>query len=351
MADESLRVPFSPPPTLEALRAAAERATPLFADAWAREALGDFDGAFALLQQANHYGRLRYGHTVGQALQATVVRPDQFAALHEIVVGNIAWMFTPEVLARPWPGNPSRAPIFIVGLPRSGSTLIEQVLATHSQVQGMGESPAFHQLASHRYPFVTGPPPPLDHFRHLAADYLTAMEAEGWRRRAKPRFVDKQLSNHMLVGSIHLAFPRAVILHSARNPLDLCLSCYRGDFNDNNDTQFCYDLAELGAHYVRYRKVMDHWARVLPGRIVEVRYEDFVADLPAAARRLLAACGLRWEDAVLRFYENPREVATMSREQVRRPIFTDGVGRWRRFERHLGPLIEALGPYADEAGR
>jgi hypothetical protein len=305
----------------------------LFEAAWDRERAGDFDGAFALLAQAN---------------QLAGPSPGELVARHKLFAENIEWLFGPEVFRRALPGSTSRAPIFIVGLPRSGSTLIEQILATHPQVQGMGETTAFEAAAWGRYPFV-GAAPARDHFKTMADDYLAAIRAEGWRPRLKPRFTDKQLANYACIGSIHLAFPRAVVLHSVRGALDTCLSYFRADFENADHAWISRDLSEIGAHYVRYRRIMDHWSRVLPGRIVEVRHERLVNDFPSEARRLLEVCGLRWHDGVLRFYENDRAVTTISREQVRRPIFRTSIGRWRRYESRLGPLLEALGPYADEA--
>ena len=156
------------------------------------------------------------------------------------------------------------------------------------------------------------------------------------------------LRNYMNVGMIHLMLPKAVILHSVRDPVDTCLACFRKLFQTGNETS--YDLTEIGQEYVRYREMMDHWAAVLPGRVIEVSHEAMVADPEGQTRWLITeACGLDWDPACLRFYEAKRPVHTLSVAQVRQPIFTSSIERWRRYEKHLGPLFEALGPYAPAA--
>jgi hypothetical protein len=150
--------------------------------------------------------------------------------------------------------------------------------------------------------------------------------------------------NFFDIGMIHLCLPNAVILHSVRDPVDTCLGCYRQIFATGHETT--YDLTLIGKTYVLYRRLMEHWQRVLPGRVIDVVYEKLVADPESEIRRLVAICGLPWNDACLRFYENQRPVTTASSSQVRQPIFKGAVQRWRRYEKHLGPLLEALGPYA-----
>ena len=169
------------------------------------------------------------------------------------------------------------------------------------------------------------------------------MHARGWT--SAPRFVDKMLGNYLQVGMIHLMFPNAVILHSVRDAADTCLSAFRQQFASGNETS--YDLAEIGADYVLYRRMMEHWTQVLPGRVIDVGHEALVADPERRIRWLVTqACGLEWNDACLAFHANRRAVHTASVTQVRRPIFTTSVQRWRRYSKHLGPLFDALGPYA-----
>jgi hypothetical protein len=155
------------------------------------------------------------------------------------------------------------------------------------------------------------------------------------------RITDKMPGNFIFAGLIHLALPKATILHAVRDPIDTCLSCFAVHFTRGHP--HTYDLAELGRYYRRYRSLMDHWRRVLPsGRIVDVRYEDLVADLEGAARRIIAHCGLPWDARCLDFHRTERPVRTASAPQVRRPIYGNSVGRWRRYEPFLGPLLAEL---------
>ena len=200
-------------------------------------------------------------------------------------------------------------------MPRSGSTLIEQVLSSHHRVQGLGESDALDQAITDAFPYaILGEDPP-DHFRRLAEAYLQGQHARGWR--GAPRFVDKMLYNHMHVGIIHLMLPNAVILHAIRDPVDTCLGIWRQNFDSGNE--LAYDLADIGRAYVRYRRVMAHWADVLPGRVVDVGYEALVAAPERQIRWLVEeACRLDWDPACLRFHETKRPVRTASVAQVRR---------------------------------
>jgi hypothetical protein len=194
-----------------------------------------------------------------------------------------------------------------------------------------------------RFPYPPTAPPDADHFRELGRRYLASQRARGWRGAA--RLIDKTLDSRLHVGMILLMFPRAVILHAVRDPVDTGLACYRQLFATGNET--LYDLADIGAEIRRCAAMMDHWRRVAPGRVTEVAYEDLVADPERQIRWLVTqACGLPWSEACLRSHETARPVSTASAEQVRRPIFSTSVGRWRRYEAQLGPLRRAL----DEAG-
>ena len=179
----------------------------------------------------------------------------------------------------------------------------------------------------------------------MAESYLGLMRQCGWR--GADRFVDKTLENHLRVGMIHCMFPKSVILDSTRDPVDTCLSCYRQLFTEGNET--LYDLGQIGRAYVRYRRVMEHWDRILPGRVIRTPHEKLVADPEAQIRRLVEdACRLDWDPACLRFYETAGSVRTASATQVRRPIFATSIGRWARFASELEPLLKALGPYAPQ---
>lgn len=231
-------------------------------------------------------------------------------------------------------GSRSAAPIFVVGMPRSGSTLIEQILASHPDVQGLGETGVLPALAVRGYPQTAAG------LRDLGARYLAAMRERGWD--GSSRFVDKTLENYLHVGLIHRLFPKAVILHALRDPMDTGFACYRQLFTSGNET--LYDLSEIGGEYLRYRQLMDHWGAVLPGRVANVSYESLVADPETRIPALVSeAAGLAWDPATLRFHEREGGVATASASQVRQPIYRSSVHRWRRHADRLRPLAAALG--------
>lgn len=281
------------------------------------------------------------GNRLQRAILAGRSPPQAAAAANAAAVRHVQALFTPAFVAGLKRAGRTEAPIFVVGMPRSGSTLIEQILASHPQAQGLGETAALPRLLASGYPRTPAG------FRELGAGYLAALRERGWDGAARP--VDKTLENYLHVGAIRLAFPRAVILHATRDPVDTGFACYRQLFTQGNET--LYDLADIGAEYQRYRAAMAHWAEILPGAVVEVGYEALVGDPDAQIRSLVTgAAGLGWDPACLRFFERQGAVATASASQVRRPIFRDGVQRWRRHAAALAPLIEALGPYAP-AGR
>ena len=262
---------------------------------------------------------------------------------------RIEHIFTPEVIRRrAGVGDPTRVPIFVIGMPRSGTTLIEQILASHPDVHGAGELKTMNDVVNE----VRGPDgsvipfpefvPSLDAkaLRQIASRYL-----DGLKKHAPDakHITDKMPSNYYFAGLIHMAMPNAVIIHSVRDPVDTCISCFSKLFTaEQNHT---YDLAELGRYHRRYRRLMAHWHRVLPqGRILDVRYEDVVDDLEEEARRIIAHCGLPWSDACLSFHETDRPVRTASATQVRQPIYRTAIGRWRVYEEFLDPLLAGLGP-------
>jgi len=313
------------------LAALDEASGPCFAEGRRLEAEGRYDEAYAAFAKAN-------------GIMAEVLDPAGFVVRHGALVRMLKSVFTGDFLRAHAAKNPDDSPIFIVGVPRSGSTLVEQILCSHPQVEGMGESPSLARLAVRAFPF--DPNGHLDPVR-MGAAYLEAIRNEGWSGAA--RFTDKALGNALAIGHIHLMFPRATIINCARDALDTCLSCFQADFRAEGWPRFSCDLASIGRYYGVHRELMNHWNIVLMGRVLNVDYETLVLDPEAQIRRLLEICRLPWDDACLRFFENPRPVLTASPEQVRRPIFQDSVGRWRRYRRHLGPLIEALGPLAPAA--
>ncbi|HEY3797527.1 MAG TPA: sulfotransferase [Caulobacteraceae bacterium] len=298
------------------------------------EQRGETEAAFAAFAAGN-----ALKHAALDADPAT--RPADVLLAHQAAVRAVIEHATPQRLAALAGGGVATArPIFVVGMPRSGSTLVEQILAAHPAVQSLGETGALPRLME-----AGGLGERPREVRRQAETYLEAMRARGWSG-GRP-FVDKTLENYLHVGAIAAMFPSAVILHAVRDRMDTCLSCWRQLFSSGAET--LYDLGEIGAEYVGYRQVMDHWRAVLPGRVIDVDHEALVANPEARIRWLVTeACGLDWNDATLRFYEAQAPVRTASAAQVRQPIFTTSLQRWRRYEAHLGPLIAALRPYAPE---
>lgn len=260
----------------------------------------------------------------------------------------IARVFSPELMAgRENLGDPSNVPVFIVGMPRSGTTLVEQILASHRAVFGAGERPEMsrvvervrgERLGAASFPeavwTLTG-----ESFRQMGRDYVTQL------RSLAPdaaRITDKMPINFLYVGLIHLILPNARIIHTQRDPVDTCLSCFSKLFA--GDQPFTYDLAELGRFYRAYQRLMAHWRTVmLPDLFLEVDYEVMVGDFASQAQRIVAHCGLEWDPACLRFYETSRPVHTASMTQVRQPIYSSSVGRWRPDATLLQPLLDGLG--------
>jgi tetratricopeptide (TPR) repeat protein len=243
-------------------------------------------------------------------------------------------------------GNPDPAPIFIVGLPRSGSTLLEQILASHSRVEGTMELPnimnitrQFDDLVAGRngYPETVGSAP-LGVLGALGSRYL---DETAPLRSQREHFTDKLPNNFSHIGLIHAILPNATIIDARRHPMDCCFSTFKQHFAEGQT--FSYDLEDLGRYYRSYLSLMDHWDSVLPGKVLHVQHEDLVRDPEANIRRLLDHCRLPFEAACLNFHETRRSVRTASAEQVRQPIYSSGVGYWRHFEKELQPLRQALG--------
>jgi tetratricopeptide (TPR) repeat protein len=249
-------------------------------------------------------------------------------------------------------GNPSTVPIFIVGMPRSGTTLVEQILASHPKIFGAGEIAEFSKaVTSLSLPngalFFPEAVPALSagQLHQLGTSYLDAVRAAA---PGAERITDKMPANFRFVGLIHLALPNARIIHMHRDPVDTCLSCFSLLFSGN--LPYSYDLGELGRYYRAYETQMEHWRRVLPaGVMLEVEYEEVVADVERQARQIVAHCGLEWDDACLAFYKTQRTIRTASVTQVRQPIYRTSVGRWKPYRHLLQSLIQELGVELDEA--
>jgi tetratricopeptide (TPR) repeat protein len=284
-------------------------------------------------------------HAFEHLRQGSKLKRDTFqydASATATWMAHIAEVFSASLMERlsgAGVGDPSSVPIFVVGMPRSGTTLVEQILASHPEVQGAGELAALRLV-------VDGAGAYPDSALQLTPDRLTAMGRQYMARIAplltRSRLVDKMPANFLYAGLIRLILPNARIIHCRRDAADTCLSCYTKLFAA--EQLFSYDLAELGHFHRDYERLMAHWRTVLPAdRFIEVQYEDVVDDLPTQARRLVEWLGLPWDEACLNFHETKRVVRTASLSQVRQPIYATSKGRWRRYAPYLGPLLEELG--------
>jgi tetratricopeptide (TPR) repeat protein len=275
----------------------------------------------------------------GNALKRGQVAYDEVATM--AYFDRIRALFSAGVMReRAREGDPSPVPVFIIGMPRSGTSLVEQVLASHPQVHGAGELGDFEAAVAALGGGRDGVPADIGgaELRRIGAHYLAAVTPRAPDAR---RITDKMPANFRFAGLIHLALPNARLVHLRRDPVDTCLSCFSLLFG--GEQPFAYDLAELGRFYRAYEKLMAHWRQVLPpGVMLEVRYEELVDGFEAQARAILAHCGLEWDDACLDFHKTERPVHTASAAQVRQPLYRSSIGRWRPPDRVLRPLLDAL---------
>ena len=304
---------------------------------------------FALGKVLADLGRHKesFGHLIaGNAIKRRQTAYDETAVL--AAFDRIRAVFTPELMrAKAGQGDPSRAPVFIFGMPRSGTTLVEQIVASHPSVYGAGELTDLIDVVAD----LGGPGGVFADFpetvRAMSGAQLSDVGARYLDRitamaPAVARITDKMPANFRFAGLIHLALPNARIIHTRRDPVDTCLSCFSILFG--GDQPHTYDLGELGRYYRAYAALMEHWRRVLPpGVMLEAQYEEVVADLDRQARRIVEHCGLHWDDGCLAFHRTQRPVRTASMVQVRQPIYQSSIGRWRLYKDRLGPLFEALG--------
>ena len=302
----------------------------LFALAHAYERAGRHDESFPYLLEANRLRRsqISYDERPGRR---------RFERVRHFVTAEL-------IAEKSGQGALSELPIFILGFPRSGTTLVEQILASHPAVHGAGELTYMGELAAGLkargtlyfpgcLPFLAG-----EEYRRCGEAYVERLRALA---PEAARITDKMPDNHMFVGLIHLILPKARIIHLRRDPLDTCLSCFSQHFA--NEINYSYDLKELGRYHRMYLDLMEHWRRVLPaGAMLEVQYEAVVEDIETQARRILDYCGLPWDPRCIAFHETHRPVKTASVDQVRRPIYRSSMQRWKPYESQLGPLIEAL---------
>ena len=262
-------------------------------------------------------------------------------------------VFNGELLTnRAGVGYEAPDPIFIVGLPRSGSTLVEQILASHSQVEGTAELPVLGKIAEsigryrrgdNRYPEAVTGLRDKD-LRAYGKQYIE--ESQRYRISDKPFFTDKLPNNFPLMGFAHLILPNAKVINTRRHPFDTCLGAYKQLFGQGQN--FTYDMLELAHYYRQYDALMKHWHEVLPGKVLDVHYEETVTSLESQVKQILEHCGLPFEESCVHFHETERAVKTASSEQVRQPIYTGALGKWRRYEKHLALWKEYLGYIIDD---
>ena len=303
----------------------------------------------ALEDRGEHADSFTY-YQRGNALkkEGSLYRP----AAQERAVRKQMDLCTPEFFAarRDW-GCPDASPIFVLGLPRAGSTLIEQILASHTQVEGtmelaniprlVGALGSGENFGETHYPGVL-PELTAEQCRGFGEAYIR--DTKVYRSAGRPFFIDKMPNNFRNIALIQLILPNAIIIDARRDAMDCCFSNFKQLYA--NGHPFAYDLEDIGRYYRAYVDLMDHWDRVLPGRVLRVQHEDVLADLEGSVRRILDHCGLPFEEACVQFHRNERRVHTASAEQVRRPINRDGVDQWKPYEPWLGPLKDALGPLA-----
>lgn len=316
------------------------------------DAADKIDAHFALAKAFSDIGEQQrsFEHQLaGNALKRTRITYDEAATLRQLQ--RIREVFTADRIRQLHnSGISSSLPVFIVGMPRSGSTLVEQTLASHSEVIGAGELDAFSQAlaAAGLQTCQSAFPEPVlrlsaNQLPRAAEGYLSRLvqtAAQSGRSRQVLCITDKMLSNFRFLGLIHVLLPQARIIHMRRDPIDTCLSCFSIQFAR---LPFTYDLGELGRFYVAYDSLMAHWRTVLPrGRVLEVQYEELVNDFEPVVRRILDYCGLEWQDSCLRFHETERPVRTASVTQVRQPLYRHAVGRWRPDPTWLRPLLGEL---------
>ena len=294
------------------------------------DANGAFDRAFGHYETANSLHR-----------QSVVYETEGNSRLFDRLIATYSKSFFEHKRTL---GNPSTLPVFIVGLPRSGTTLVEQILASHGSIHGAGEIESLagvNHSITRRFADSKPAPECMSLIDARTVDEFSALYLAELRLRSASaeRVVDKLPGNFVRIGLIKTLFPNAHVVHCTRNPLDTCLSLY---FHYFQALTCSFDLRELGRYFVDYRRLMAHWDDASPGGIFEVRYEELVAEPERISRALVDHLDLDWDERCLEFHKNDRSVMSPSNLQVRRPIYSTSIGRWRRYEKHLEPLIEVL---------
>lgn len=301
-----------------------------FARAKAYEKAGNIDDAFEAYQQAN-------------TLLAAHFDPEAYVAQIDELIAT----FSKEALQTlPRAGNDSELPIFIAGMPRSGTTLVDQIIDAHPQVHGAGEITDLETIVSTLAESIGSSlayPQCITQLTPRSVDGLGRTYLNRVRKldRASSRIVNKSLENYKHLGVVALLLPKARVIHCRRDPMDTCLSCYLSHLMPGKNP-YAADLRHIGLVYRQYERLMLHWQKVLDIPIMDVSYEELIADQERVSREIIEFCGLPWDAQCLAFHASGRVAMTLSYDQVRLPIYSSSVGRWRRFERHLGPLQEAL---------
>jgi tetratricopeptide (TPR) repeat protein len=299
------------------------------------EDLGDYTSAFEHMSSGKASARKRVAY-----------RPEQDSAMVDAMVSAF-----PDAISTDT-GYGSDEPIFVVGMPRSGTTLVERILSSHPQVYSAGELMNFGvQLARLAPPGVPArlEPSLIAHSHQFDWRYLGLRYVDSTRPQTavKPHFIDKLPHNFLYLGHIAKALPKARIVCLRRHPLDACLSNFREMFKETSSFHgYSFDLLDIGHFYIQFDRMMAHWQKVMPGRVLQVSYENLIAEQESTTRQLLAHCGLPWNEACLRFEQNSSAVATASTVQVRQPIHRNAAGRWKNYQPWLGPLVQLL----NEAG-
>ena len=335
-----------------------------FASAVKAESNDHIDQMRTLLERnrENHRGLGFLYYAIGKELEDLKAWPDAFEAFaagaaarrqtvafdeptEQTMFDALKSTYTRSWLENCAPGNPDPSPVFVLGQPRTGTTLIERIITSHSEVHSAGELQQFG-LAIRRLAKIQDPrrysPELLEAAAALNPAQLgtTYLQSSTRMRGKLPRFVDKLPVNYLNIGLILAALPNAKIVHLVRGPMDACFASFKQLFADAY--LHSYDQEEMARHHVRYRDLMAHWHREFPGRIIDISYEATAADLEPNARELIAALDLEWEDACLNFHESSAGVATASAVQVREPAHTRSIGRWRRYETQLAPMRQTL---------
>jgi tetratricopeptide (TPR) repeat protein len=311
----------------------AKRVLLNFAFGKAMEDIGQYENAFKAYEEGNQLHH--QGNPFNEASFANLV--EESCGFY---TAELFEQFASVADSLP-PIQDQRVPIFIVGMPRAGSSLIEQILASHNDIIGAGELTTFSAIAKNAKLLLAAPTSKQETLlglRKLGQEYLDRT----WKIAPEAHYIiDKMPYNFLYLGLIHLMLPNAIIIHSMRDPMDTCFSCYSLHFKLGQE--YSYDQEVLGRYYQRYLKLINHWHDILPpGRILSSHYESIVRDIESETRHLLEHIGLPWDSSCLRFHENERFVITASVVQVRQPIYSSSVARWKRFENHLGPLLETI---------